>query len=167
MEWLNVLVSGENPWGWLVLAAILFALDITAPGFYLVWFAIASSVVGALLFAVPLANPWPLVVFCGASLLSLLLGRALWGSHRERESDRPLLNQRGRQLVGQTFVLTEAIAGGRGRLKVGDSMWTVTGPNLPAGELVRVTRAEGIVLTVEAADASPSPRFPKAGSFFG
>jgi membrane protein implicated in regulation of membrane protease activity len=164
MDWMNSLVSGENGWGWLVLAAILFALDVLAPGFYLVWFAIASGVVGALLFAVPLENPWPLVVFCAASLISLAIGRALWGSHKERESDRPLLNQRGRQLVGKTYVLSDPISGGRGRMKVGDTMWTVTGPNLPAGQLVRVTNADGIVLTVEPADASP--RFPKAGSFF-
>jgi inner membrane protein len=163
MEWLNIIVSGESAWGWLALAAILFALDVFAPGFYLVWFAIASTITGMLLFAAPLANPWPLVVFCAASVLSLLIGRALWGSHREIETDKPLLNQRGRQLVGQTFVLTDAISGGRGRLKVGDSVWTITGPNLPAGELVRIKSAEGIVLTVEAAEAGP--RFPKAGSF--
>jgi inner membrane protein len=164
MDWLNSLVSGDNGWGWLVLAAILFALDVMAPGFYLVWFGLAASVVGGLLFVVPLANPWPLVVFCAASLASLMAGRALWGSHKERESDRPLLNQRGRQLVGQTFQLSDPIAGGRGRMKVGDTEWTVTGPNLPAGHMVRVTQVDGIVLTVESAD--PSPRFPKAGSFF-
>jgi inner membrane protein len=164
MEWLNVIVSGESGWGWLALAAILFALDVTVPGFYLVWFAIASAATGALLFAVPLLNPWPLVVFCAASVLSLVMGRALWGSHREMESDRPLLNQRGRQLVGQTFMLSDPISGGRGRMRVGDTVWTVAGPNLPAGEMVRVKNVEGTVLTVEAADAGP--RFPKAGSFF-
>jgi membrane protein implicated in regulation of membrane protease activity len=163
MDWLNVLVSGESGWGWLALAAILFALDVTAPGFFLVWFALASAAVGALLFAVPLINPWPLVAFCVASVLSLLAGRALWGSHREVESEKPLLNQRGRQLVGQTFTLSEPIAGGRGRMKVGDTVWTVAGPTMPAGELVRVKSAEGTVLTVEAAQAGP--RFPKAGPF--
>jgi membrane protein implicated in regulation of membrane protease activity len=163
MEWLNILASGQSPWAWLILGAILFALDVMAPGFYLVWFGIASAAVGLLMFAVPLPNPWPLVVFSVASLVSLLIGRALWGSHRERESDRPFLNQRGRQLVGQTFVLSEPIVGGRGRAKVGDTIWTVSGPNLPAGELVRVTSAEGIVLKVEPADGGP--RFPKAGSF--
>jgi membrane protein implicated in regulation of membrane protease activity len=155
MEYLNDLVSGENGWGWMALAAILFALDVLAPGFYLVWFAGAAGVVGMLLFAVPLANPWPLVVFCGASLVALLLGRALWGSHRERESDRPLLNQRGRQLVGHTFLLSDPIQGGRGRIKVGDTVWAVSGPNLPAGQLVRVKSAEGMLLTVEAADNGP------------
>jgi membrane protein implicated in regulation of membrane protease activity len=164
MEWLNIVLSGESGWGWLALAAILFALDIVAPGFYLVWFAIASTITGALLFAVPLANPWPLVVFSAASVLSLVIGRALWGSHRDIETDKPLLNQRGRQLVGQTFILSEPIAGGRGRMKVGDTVWTVSGPSLPAGELVRVKSAEGTILAVEAADAGP--RFPKAGSFF-
>jgi membrane protein implicated in regulation of membrane protease activity len=163
MDWLNDLVTGENGWGWLALAAILFALDVIAPGFYLVWFAGAAGIVGVLLFAVPLANPWPLVVFSVASLLALMLGRALWGSHRERETDKPLLNQRSRQLVGQTFVLAEAIHGGRGRMTVGDTVWTVTGPSLPAGQVVRVTKAEGQILTVEAAENGP--KFPKAGSF--
>jgi membrane protein implicated in regulation of membrane protease activity len=54
MEWLTALMTGESPWGWLVLAASLFALDIYAPGFYLVWFGVASSGVGLLLFAMPL-----------------------------------------------------------------------------------------------------------------
>lgn len=166
MEWLNILVSGQSAWGWLILGAILFALDVMAPGFYLVWFGIASACVGLLMFAVPLPNPWPPVVFCVVSVISLFIGRALWGSHKEHESDRPLLNQRGRQLVGQTFVLSEPIHGGRGRAKVGDTVWTVSGPNLPAGQLVRVTSAEGIVLNVEAVDRD-GPRFPKAGSFAG
>lgn len=165
MEWLSILVSGENPWGWLVLAAALFALDISAPGFYLVWFGVAACMVGLLLFPVPLENPWPLVAFCAASLLSLAVGRALWGSHRERVSDRPLLNQRGRQLIGQTYVLSDAIIGGRGRMIVGDTAWTVTGPDLPAGQIVRVTNAEGIVLAVEAAETA-TQHLPKAGSFF-
>ncbi len=109
-------------------------------------------------------NPWPWVVFCAASLLSLMIGRALWGSHREIESDRPLLNQRGRQLVGQTFMLSDPISAGRGRMRVGDTVWTVAGPNLPAGEMVRVKNVEGTVLTVEA--ATPASPLPKSGSFF-
>jgi len=163
MEIVTALVSGENGWGWLILAAILFALDINAPGFFLVWFALAAAAVGALLFAVPIPNPWPMVAFSAASVLSLFLGRALWGSHRERKSDRPFLNQRSRQLIGQTFVLTDPIEGGRGRIKVGDTVWSVNGPDMPAGEMVRVNKAEGMLLTVEAAENGPS--LPKAGSF--
>lgn len=161
MELVSLILSGESGWGWLILAAILLALDIFAPGFFLVWFAVAAGCVGVLLFAVPIPNPWPLVVFSGVSVLSLYIGRALWGSHRKGESDKPLLNQRGQQLVGQTFLLTEPIVGGRGFIKVGDGVWMVTGPNIPAGELVRVLYAEGSVLTVEAAESGPG--LPKAG----
>lgn len=164
MDLLASLASGENGWGWLILGALLFALDVMAPGFYLVWFGAAAAAVGGFLFLVPLENPWPAVAFSVASMLSLLLGHVIFGPHRRVEGDKPLLNQRGRQLIGQTFVLADPIEGGRGRMKVGDTLWTVTGPNLPAGHLVRVKDAEGTLLTVEDADTT-GPRFPKAGSF--
>jgi hypothetical protein len=164
METLATIFSGESGWGWLVLGALLFALEVLVPGFYLAWFGVAGFCVGGLLFLVPLENPWPLASFCGFSLLSVLIGRALWGSHRQLRTDNPLLNQRGRQLIGQTLILADPIEGGRGRAKVGDTLWTVTGPNLPAGHLVRVKDAEGTILTVEDA-GEQSPRFPKAGSF--
>lgn len=163
MDMLSLIISGESGWGWLILAAILLALDIFAPGFFLVWFAIAAGCVGVLLFAVPLPNPWPLVVFSGVSVLSVYIGRALWGSHRRNNSDKPLLNQRGQQLVGHTFLLAEPLVGGRGFIKVGDGVWLVTGPDLPVGELVRVMNADGSVLTVEAAEHEPG--MPKTGSF--
>jgi len=166
MDWLNMIASGQSAWGWLILGAILFAVDVMAPGFYFVWFGIAAAAVGLVMFAAPLPNPWPLAVFCIVSVVSVFVGRALWGSHRERESDRPFLNQRGRQLIGQTFTLAEPINGGRGRMTVGDTVWTVSGPTLPQGQLVRVTSAEGTVLKVEPAD-SDGPRLPKAGSFAG
>jgi membrane protein implicated in regulation of membrane protease activity len=48
-------------------------------------------------------------------------------------------------------MLLEPISGGYGRARVGDSVWKVSGPELPAGTRVRVTGADGTVLTVEAA----------------
>ena len=64
------------------------------------------------------------------------------------ESDQPKLNKRVQQYVGRTFVLEEAIVNGRGSLRVGDSLWHVTGPDTSAGARVEVTGAEGATLTV-------------------
>jgi membrane protein implicated in regulation of membrane protease activity len=74
-----------------------------------------------------------------------------WGSSRADESDRPLLNRRAQQLVGRTFELATPIQGGRGRVLAGDGMWTVRGPDLPQGSMVKVTGADGTELIVEKA----------------
>jgi membrane protein implicated in regulation of membrane protease activity len=85
------------------------------------------------------------------SVLSVLLGRAMWGGSRGI-SDKPLLNQRARQLIGRTFVLATPIQSGRGRITAGDSTWSVRGPDLPQGATVRVVDAEGTMLLVQAAE---------------
>ena len=56
-------------------------------------------------------------------------------------TDQPLLNRRGEQLVGRIATLTEPINDGRGRIKLGDTLWRVSGPDLPAGTQVRVKAA--------------------------
>jgi membrane protein implicated in regulation of membrane protease activity len=50
-------------------------------------------------------------------------------------------------------VLNEPIRDGYGRLSLGDTVWRVAGPDLPAGQKVRVISADGAVLKVESAGA--------------
>jgi membrane protein implicated in regulation of membrane protease activity len=141
-----------NPgWSWMITAAALFALDVMAPGLFLLWFGAAAAVAGLLVFAVPIDFTWQILAFCGLSVLSVLLGRALLGGNRGGLSDKPLLNQRARQLIGRNFVLATPIQSGRGRITAGDSLWSVKGPDMPAGSPVRVVDADGTVLIVEAA----------------
>src|SRR5262249_60004346 len=67
-------------------------------------------------------------------------------------SDQPLLNRRSEQQIGKVATLTEPIKDGQGRVRIGDTIWRVTGPDLPAGAQVRVTAATaaGLELVVEA-----------------
>jgi membrane protein implicated in regulation of membrane protease activity len=48
-------------------------------------------------------------------------------------------------------VLDQPILGGRGRVKLGDGSWTVTGPDMVAGAKVRVAAVSGTELRVEPA----------------
>ena len=73
---------------------------------------------------------------------------------RTEKSDKPLLNQRTEQFVGNSYVLSEAIINGRGKVKVGDTHWVVEGDDMPAGQSVRVTSAYSNVLTVEKKQSS-------------
>ena len=82
------------------------------------------------------------------AVASLLLGRRFYGS-RNNESDRPFLNRRADALIGRTFQLDNAITAGEGRIRVNDSVWRVTGPDLPAGTLVKIAAVEdGTLLRV-------------------
>ncbi|NUO72762.1 MAG: NfeD family protein, partial [Frateuria sp.] len=61
------------------------------------------------------------------------------------------LNRRGEQMIGQRFVLIEAIVNGRGKARVGDGEWLVAGPELPLGATVEVVGVDGNTLKVRPA----------------
>jgi len=138
------IVSNLGPWNWMVLGFLLLAAEIVAPGVFLVWIGIAALIVGTISLAAWGAVFWPwqvqVLVFLVLSLLSAYLGRKLVAS-RKNDSDQPLLNRRGVQLIGRTATLTEPIREGRGRIQLGDTLWRVSGPDLPAGARVRVVAA--------------------------
>lgn len=135
-------------WNWLILAGVLFVLELLAPGIFLVWFGIAALIVGLAALTVAVAWQWQLVLFAVLSLAAAMLARRyLRGG--EAETDQPLLNRRAQQHVGRSYVLAEAIENGRGKVRIGDSVWRVEGPDLAQGQRVKVTGVEGTVLQVE------------------
>ena len=136
-------------WSWIVAGLILLALELIVPGGVLVWLGIAGVITGivALLNLAPFSIQW--VLFGALSIAGVVLWLTFARRRKAYESDRPMLNKRAEQLIGQQAQLTEAISGGFGRARLGDSTWRVSGPDLPKGTSVRVTGAEGTVLKVE------------------
>lgn len=137
-------------WDWLAFGTILLILEVFGAGGYLLWIGLAAAAVGLLTYLLP-DLPWAWQFFAFA-LLSLLTAVFWWRRQRSaaKPSDVPGLNRRGSEFIGRTFVLHEAIVGGRGKIRAGDTLWLVTGPELPAGREVRVTGQEGVLLKVEA-----------------
>lgn len=146
-------LSGLGAWNWIVLGAVLLGLEVFAPGVYLLWIGIAALLTGALAFQIGDAAWWgwpaQVIVFLVLSLASVIVGRFAFGSDKG-ESDQPLLNQRERQLIGQISTLEEPLRDGHGRIRLGDTLWLATGPDMAAGTRVRVVGAEGTTLRVEA-----------------
>lgn len=138
-------------WDWLAFGTVLLILEVFGAGGYLLWISLAAAAVGLLTYLLP-DLPWAWQFFAFA-LLSLLTAVFWWRRQRSaaKPSDVPGLNRRGSEFLGRTFVLHEAIVGGRGKIKAGDTLWLVTGPELPAGREVRVTGQDGVLLKVEAA----------------
>jgi inner membrane protein len=138
-------------WHWWALGGALLIVEAFAPGFVFLWLGIAAGVVGTLLWLAPgIGADFQILIFAALSVASVL-GWRRWRDAHPPRSDQPHLNRRGAQHVGQRGPLVEPITNGRGRIRLGDSSWTVTGPDLPAGRTVEVTGAEGAVLQVRPA----------------
>lgn len=142
-----------GPWNWMVLGFALLALEILMPGMFLIWIGIAAILTGALSLQLWGAEFWvwqvQVLVFLALSLVAAYAGRRIMAG-RGDDTDQPLLNRRAEQLVGRTATLEEPIAHGHGRIRIGDTVWRVAGPDLPAGAQVRVVGAQDSQLVVEA-----------------
>lgn len=149
---MNMLIN-LGAWSWMILAVLLLVLEVLAPGIFLMWFGVAAALTGVLAFGFDIGWQWQLIWFCGLSLASVLVAVKYLRKH-PFESERPLLNERATQLIGQTFDLIDPIVNGRGSVKIGDSIWRVEGPELPMGARIRVVGADGTVLKVVAAGAA-------------
>ena len=110
---------------------------------------IAGILTGLLVLVQPLDWPVQWLIFGVLSMVSILIWVRLT-RNRNAQTDRPLLNQRAEQFIGHEAVLDQPIVGGFGRLALADTTWRIAGPDLPAGQRVRIVGAEGAVLRVEA-----------------
>jgi membrane protein implicated in regulation of membrane protease activity len=143
-------VESLGPWSWIILGLVLMGLELVAPGVFLIWLGLAAVLTGVIDAALGLSWQAAVLVFAVLAVASVIVG---WMVTRPRHKDggaRPPLNRRGYTLVGQVFTLESPITEGSGRIRVDDSSWRVTGPDVPAGGRVRVVRIEGTTLVVEA-----------------
>ena len=148
------LIARLGAWSWWVVGVILLILEIVVPGVFLLWIGLAAIAVGLISLALWDAAIWPwqvqMVIFAAFSVLAILIGRSFM--KRTGGSDQPNLNRRSESLVGREATVFEAISNGRGRIKVGDTTWTVTGPDLEAGTKVRIISGSDGDLRVEKAE---------------
>lgn len=149
------IITELGAWSWMALGFVLLVAEVVAPGIFMLWIGIAALIVGTVSLLLWNAGFWTwqtqVLVFLVLSLLSAYAGKKLMGAGRQK-SDQPLLNRRGEQMIGRTATLAEPIREGHGRIKLGDTFWRVSGPDLPAGARVRVVSAAApdLELTVEA-----------------
>ena len=145
-----------NHWTWWVIAAILIILEIFAPGAVFLWLGVAAVISGFVVLAIPgLSLAVQFTLYAVLAVVSVLAGRA-YMKRRPIHTDDSVLNRRGDQYVGRIFTLAEPVVNGSGKLIIDDTMWKVSGADMPAGTKVRVTGVEGVVLTIVAESTAPS-----------
>jgi membrane protein implicated in regulation of membrane protease activity len=136
-------------WQWWAFGGILMVIEVFAPGYVFMWLGASAVLTGLLVLVWPgLAWQWQFLTFA-----LLMVGTAMgWFLYRRHYppplTDEPTLNRRGAQYVGQTATLVAPVVNGRGRVRLGDSTWSVTGPDLPAGTRVRIVGSDGTRLQV-------------------
>jgi membrane protein implicated in regulation of membrane protease activity len=147
------LVHTAGPWAWWIFGIALLVAEVALPGNFLIWVGIAGVATGLLSNLLWSADWWvwevQWLVFAVLSAASLLAGRSLL-RRSGSTSDEPTLNNRGASLIGRTADLIDPIVNGHGRVRIGDTIWMVDGPDLPPGTKVRVIGSHGSGLKVEA-----------------
>ena len=144
MDWFN----DNAHWVWMTLGLLLAGLEMMVPGVYLIWLGLAAIITGVMTMTLDLSPALQLIDFVFLALIIAFSAKRMLGE-RPIESSDPLMNRRGARLVGETALVVQAIEHGNGRIKVGDSEWIAHGPNVAAGERVRISGTDGAILLVE------------------
>jgi membrane protein implicated in regulation of membrane protease activity len=148
---LKSIIDTLGPWTWIVAGLILLVLEVVLPGTFFLWFGVSAVVVGIVALIFPaLAWQAEVIGFLVLAVVLVIVGRRYYSGGLGRI--RPTgLNERAQNLVGRETVLSEPVVDGRGRIRVDDTVWRVTGPDMPSGSRVKVAGADGSVLRIEKA----------------
>jgi membrane protein implicated in regulation of membrane protease activity len=138
-------------WNWFIAGALLLAIEIMAPGAFMMWLGLAALIVGGISVFVDWTWQAQVATFAVLSVAAIPLWRRL-SPRVERPVDRPFLNRRTEAMVGRVFTLDKPIVNATGTIRIDDTIWRVTGPDAPAGSRVRVKHADGVQLQVEQAE---------------
>lgn len=145
----DVIAKLLGSYGWWVLALSLIAAELVAPGYFLLWIGLAAAVMGLIMLVLPgLGFLVQAVIF---AVLSILICFVYWKYIRpatELRDDQPLLNRKGARMIGRRVAVVEAIVNGRGKVKIGDSVWLAEGEDREIGSVVEVLSVNGTTLTV-------------------
>ena len=149
----------EPQWWWLIVATLLAIAEIIVPGVFLIWLAAGAAVTGFLTLLIGPPVTVQFAMFAGLSLAAVYIGRKWYAANPVASSD-PLLNDRATRLIGRNVEVVGPIEGGRGRVRVGDSVWNCAGPDCAVGTRVMIVGAEGTSLIVDrigGGSAAPEP----------
>ena len=146
------LIASYGAWAWIIAGAVLLALELAVPGGILLWLGISGIVTGLVaMFQPQLGWPFHFLIFGALSLVTIVGWMRYTKGRGEEPTDSPFLNKRVERFIGKEAVLAEPILNGVGRVSIDDSVWRIAGPDLNAGQRVRIVGSDGAVLKVEAA----------------
>jgi len=142
------LMNLEVHYTWLAIGLVLAIAEMAIPGVFLIWMAGAALITGLVAWLLPIGLPLQIVIFALLSIIAVFTGKRVLKDHPVVAAE-PKMNQRGERVVGETVVVTQAIEGGSGRVRLGDSEWLAKGADAIVGTRLKVVGHDGVVLVVE------------------
>ncbi|MBU1210836.1 MAG: NfeD family protein [Alphaproteobacteria bacterium] len=158
MQTIYELLSHLGGWNWVIVALLLLSLETVVPGVHFLWFGLAAFIVGVTTLVVSAAGPeyaeafvwqFQIIAFALVSMVTVFFVRRYASAGVGDAADAPSLNVRAQQYIGRSTTVMVAIQGGRGKVKIGDSIWQAEGADAPVGARVKVTGVNGSILIVE------------------
>jgi len=129
-------------WHWWAFAAILLIAEIALPITFFLWMSIAAAITGFLVLGLDMSWQLQLIIFSVLSVVSIIASR-IYIKRNPIQSEDSQLNRRGEQHIGMVYTLNTDIQNGSGKVRVGDSLCRVEGPELVAGTRVKVVDVNG------------------------
>ena len=141
-------LSLADHWLWMILGCLLVSAELLAPGYFLMWVGGAALATGLVTAILPLGAALQFGLFGVIAIAAVYVGRHYFSDNTP--SADPDLNNRAARMIGATGIVVDAIDAGRGRVKIGDSVWNAKGADAAIGAKVRVTGLDTATVLVEA-----------------
>jgi membrane protein implicated in regulation of membrane protease activity len=141
-------LASLGAWDWFIAGGLLLVLEVLAPGAFMAWLGVAALVVGGISLYVDWTWQAQFIAFAVFSVAAVPLWQRL-AVEVGAKTDQPFLNRRAEAFIGRTFTLEKPIVDGSGTIGIDDTVWRITGADIPAGSRVRVTRVDGTALHME------------------
>lgn len=146
IDWILAL----NHWHWLALGLVLLAAELLGTAGYCLWLGLSALLVSALLIWIPISWQLQWSAFAAFSLITTWLW---WRRQLSRDTQGDAqrnLNQKQKQLIGQSATVSDAVPAGQFRLPLGDTTWIAECEQaLEAGQRVVVVDVDGTILKVK------------------
>ncbi|MEZ8824875.1 NfeD family protein [Vibrio amylolyticus] len=144
------LFESINHWHWLAFGLALLAIELLGTAGYFLWLGLSALMVGIILLALPMSWQLQWVCFGVFSLITTWLWWRRQLTSDAKSDQKRVLNQKEKQLIGQTIIVEEDLPKGSCRIKLGDTTWkAVTSTPIQRNSSVIITDVQGIELIIE------------------
>ena len=144
--------SSWGVWAWLSIGLLLMIAELFIPGTFVMWFGFGAVLTGLIVGIIgEVSIAMQLFVFVIMSVISLGLGifvySKIFGPNKEKGND---IRTGAQRLIGKTYIVSEAIQNGKGKVTVGDTVWLARSKKkIAKGAEVVVVDVDGTQLLVE------------------
>ncbi len=145
-------ISQINYLAWFTVGLMFIIFELFIPGVYLLWFGFSSFTMGLLVLFINFTPVETCVVF---ALLTAMYSAFGWWAYtkilKKNSEKNKYLNDMAGAHIGKIYSLSQDVADGRAKAKVGDGFWLVEtqDENLKKGDKVEVIGVDnGVVLKV-------------------